>query len=93
MVLLQRKLYFLKDPEGVRHFPGRVQLFQGGVELCISLETHKAFDFPGGGGIRTSYHPSGSTHAMKYTMFSNRQSTDFMLSYKTDKIYNSLRAG
>ena len=22
MVLLQRKLYFSKDPEGVKHFPG-----------------------------------------------------------------------
>ena len=22
MVLLQRKLYFSKDPEGVQHFPG-----------------------------------------------------------------------
>ena len=28
MVLLQRKLYFSKDPEGVQHFPGEgVQLF------------------------------------------------------------------
>ena len=30
MVLLQRKLYFSKDPEGVWHFPGGVQLFPGG---------------------------------------------------------------
>ena len=29
MVLLQRKLYFSKDPEGVQHFPGEVQLFDG----------------------------------------------------------------
>ena len=36
MVLLQRKLYFSKDPEGVKHFPvgggggGGVQLLPGG---------------------------------------------------------------
>ena len=33
MVLLQRKLYFSKDPEGVQHLPGGgggVQLFPGG---------------------------------------------------------------
>ena len=34
MLLLQRKLYFRKDPERVEHFPGG-----GGVQL-----------FPGGGG-------------------------------------------
>ena len=30
MVSLLRKLYFSKDPEGVLHFPGGVQLFPGG---------------------------------------------------------------
>ena len=31
MVLLQTKLYFSKDPEGVQHFPGKgVELFPGG---------------------------------------------------------------
>ena len=30
MVLLQRKLYFSKDPEGVQHFPGGPTFFQGG---------------------------------------------------------------
>ena len=34
MVLLQRKLYFSKDPEGVEHFPGGggggSNFFQGG---------------------------------------------------------------
>ena len=30
MVLLQRKLYFSKDPEGVHHFPGgESNFFQG----------------------------------------------------------------
>ena len=30
MVLLQRKLYFSKDPEGIQYFPGGgVQFFQG----------------------------------------------------------------
>ena len=50
MVLLQRKLYFSKDPERVQHFPGGgVQLFPGGVQTLISIETHITFDFPGGG--------------------------------------------
>ena len=29
MVLLQRKLYFSKDPEGVQHFQGGPTFFQG----------------------------------------------------------------
>ena len=32
MVLLQRKLYFSKDPERVEHFPGGFQQFPGGVQ-------------------------------------------------------------
>ena len=58
MVLLQRKLYISKDPEGVQHFPGRggVQLFSrvggggGGVQMLIPIETHITCDFPGGSG-------------------------------------------
>ena len=44
MVLLQRKLYFSKDPEGVQHFPAGegvgVQLLPGGkgVQILISIE-------------------------------------------------------
>ena len=30
MVLLQRKLYFSKNPEGVQHFKGGSNFFQGG---------------------------------------------------------------
>ena len=41
MVLLRRKLYFSKDPEGVKDFPG-------GVQMLISIETHITCDFPGG---------------------------------------------
>ena len=53
MVLLQRKLYFFKDPEEVQHFPGGGggggQLFPGVVQMLISIETHITCDFPGGG--------------------------------------------
>ena len=45
MVLLQRKLYFSKDPEVVQNFPGG-----GGLTfflMLISKETHRTFDFPG----------------------------------------------
>ena len=48
MVLLQRKLYFPKDPEGVQHFPGG-PTFSRGVQMLISIETHITCDFPGGG--------------------------------------------
>ena len=38
MVLLQRKIYFSNDPEGVQHLfsrgGGGVQLFQGGGDKC-----------------------------------------------------------
>ena len=46
MVLLQRKLYFSKDPEGSQHFPGG----WGGVQMLISIETHITCDFPGESG-------------------------------------------
>ena len=57
MVLLQRKLYFSKDPEGVQNFPGG-----GGLtfSLCISKETHRTCDFP---GDPDPLPPSGSAHA------------------------------
>ena len=38
MVLLQRKQYFSKNPEGSNIFWG-VQLFPGGVQILISIET------------------------------------------------------
>ena len=52
MVLLQRKLYFPKDPEGVQHFPRGSNFFQGcGGEwqMLASIETQLACDFPGRG--------------------------------------------
>ena len=52
MVLLQRKLYFSKDPEGVQHFPGGgSNIFRGGGGgPNAAIETHIACDFRGGGG-------------------------------------------
>ena len=50
MVLLQRKLYFPKDP-GSNIFQGGwggSNFFQGGVQMLISIETHITCDFPGG---------------------------------------------
>ena len=38
-----RKLYFTKDPEGVKHFPGGgggATFSGGGVQMLISIETH-----------------------------------------------------
>ena len=63
MVLLQRKLYFSKDPEGVQHFSGGSNFFQGGggVQMLISIETHITCDFAGG-GVWTPVPSSGSAH-------------------------------
>ena len=47
MVLLRRRLYFSKYPEGVQHFPGRFQLFPGGIRMLIFIEAHLTCDFPG----------------------------------------------
>ena len=59
MVLLQRKLYFSKDPEVVQNFPGG----GGGSNfflMLISKETHITCDFP---GDPDPFPPSGSAHA------------------------------
>ena len=52
MILLQRKLYFLKDPEGSNIFQevGGPTFSSGGVQMLISIDTHITCDFPGGGG-------------------------------------------
>ena len=49
MVLLQRKLYFPKDPEGVQHFQGRS--IQGGIQMLIG---YLVIFRKGGGGLRGS---------------------------------------
>ena len=51
MVLLLRKLYLYstKDPDVFHYFPGGCQTFSRGVQMLISLETHK----------RTCYFPGG----------------------------------
>ena len=52
MVLLQRKLYFPKDPEGVQHFQGRS--IQGGIQMLIAITITCDFSEGGGGGLRGS---------------------------------------
>ena len=48
MVLLQRKLYFPKDPEGVQHFQGRS--IQGGIQMLNAITITCDFWEGGGGG-------------------------------------------
>ena len=49
MVLLLRKLYFSKDPEGAQQFPGGGgATFSSGVQMLISIETHITCDSTGG---------------------------------------------
>ena len=95
MVLLQRKLCFSKDPEGVQHFPGGgggVQLLPGGgggggggvrgVQMLISIEPHITCDFPGGGGFQTPYPLSGSAHMNRGAVKTDRNRSLIM---RTDK--------
>ena len=68
IVLLQRKLYFSKDLEGVQHFPGGGggPTFSrgggGGVQMLISIETHITCDFPGWGGGSRPLSPPLDSH-------------------------------
>ena len=60
MVLLQRKLYFLKDLEGANIFQevGDPTFSIVDVRMLISIETHITCDFPGGWGlVWIPYHP------------------------------------
>ena len=52
MALLQRKLYFPKDPEGVQHFQGRS--IQGGIQMLIAITI--TCDFLGRGGGAPGIH-------------------------------------
>ena len=63
----QRNLSFFKVPEGVQHFPGGSNFFQGGggESNCeFPIETHIACDFPG--GVRTPCPPSESALGVIY---------------------------
>ena len=51
----QRNLSFFKVPEGVQHFPGGSNFFQGGSNCLFPIETHVTCDFPG--GVRTPCPP------------------------------------
>ena len=52
--------------EGVQHFPGGSNFFQGGSNCLFPIETHITCDFPGGGGGSGPPVPlSGSTLALK----------------------------
>ena len=66
MVLLQRKLYFSKDPERVQYFPGEggPTISRWGVQMLISIETHITCDYSRGGGGTDPYPPSGSAYTV-----------------------------
>ena len=51
----QRNLSLFKVPEGVQHFPGGSNFFQGGSNSLFPIETHITCDFPG--GVRTPCPP------------------------------------
>ena len=51
---------FFEVPEGVQHFPGGSNFFQGGSNCSFPIETHITCDFPGGSGPPVPPPPSGS---------------------------------
>ena len=72
MALLQRKLYFSKDPEGSNIFQGgggdpTFSRGGGGIQMLISIETYITCNFPvgGGGGGQTLYPPSGAAYVFQ----------------------------
>ena len=68
MVLLQRKTYFSKDPEGVQPFPGGGGgphlPGEGGVQILIFIEPHITCDFLGGGGVGPPMVPHINSEAV-----------------------------
>ena len=59
----QRNLSFFKVPEGVQHFPGGSNFFQGESNCLFPIETHITCDFPG--EVWTPCPPSGSAIAFQ----------------------------
>ena len=53
----QRNLSFFKVPEGIQHFPGGSNFFQGGVQLLISYRNLYNLCFSGGRGSRPPVPP------------------------------------
>ena len=47
---ISRKTIIFQDFRGGPTFSRGVQLFPGGIQMLISIETHRTCDFPGGGG-------------------------------------------
>ena len=63
MVISKKIIIFQGFRGGPTFSRGCPNIFKGGVQMLISIETHITCDFPGGGGGRTPYPPSGSAHA------------------------------
>ena len=80
MVLLQKKLYFSKDPEGVQHFPGGgggPTFSREGGGPNASIETHITCDFPGVGGGSGPPFPPLHPHMNKDKCKLNNPSLEF----------------
>ena len=60
--------HFSRFPEGVRHFPGGSNFFQGGggSNCLFPIETHITCDFPGGGGGPDPLSPPLDPHLTKF---------------------------
>ena len=66
----QSNLSFFKVPEGVQHFPGGSDFFQGGPNCLFPIETHITCDFPGGSPLSP---PSGSALVLVCLSYGNTQ--------------------
>ena len=82
MDLLQRELYFSKDPEGGPTFS---RVGGGSNQMLISIETHITWDFPGGSGPLS---PSGYAH--EYQPLMNRLKLHFKTIYNKRSLNSTL---
>ena len=69
MVNFNEIYHFSKFQRGSNIFQGGggSNCFQGGSNCLFPIETHITCDFPGGGGVRTPCHPSGSALEINYS--------------------------
>ena len=81
----QRNLSFFKVPEGVQHFPGGSNFFQGGggSNCLFPIETHITCDFPGGSGPPVP--PSGSALEIKMLLLTYFYVTKFPVKHVNSK--------
>ena len=91
MGFITEKTILFQGSRGDPTFSRGVQLFPGGDQMLISIETHITCDFQvGGGEVRTPYPPSGSAHAAHLCLEILQQQFEFTCISLPNKTFVSL---